>query len=206
MAKTIFYARVSTRDQKADLQIEAARRLGVKTADIHVERASGARHDRPLLAKVLAVLKKGDTLACWRLDRIGRSVHHLSGLLKELEERGIHFKTADGTVNTDGPTGKLLLHVLGAVAQFERDLILDRTRAGLAAARARGRVGGRPLKMSLEKVARARELIASGELNSDEVAATLKVSRRTLFRGLAHAKAHDELAVSGNSANTRRHT
>lgn len=205
MTKTIFYARVSTRDQKADLQVEAARRLGVKTSNIFVEKASGVRHYRPILAKALAVLKKGDTLACWRLDRIGRSVHHLSGLLKELEERGIHFKTADGTVNTDGPTGKLLLHVLGAVAQFERDLILDRTRAGLAAARARGRVGGRPLKMSLEKVARARELMASGELSSDEVAATLKVSRRTLFRGLAHAKAHDELAVSGNSANTRRH-
>jgi DNA invertase Pin-like site-specific DNA recombinase len=194
MAKTVFYARVSTRDQKPDLQIEAAMRLGVKTANILVEKASGARHDRPVLAKALAALEKGDTLACYKLDRIGRSVHHLSGLLKELDERGLHFKTADGTVNTGGPTGKLLLHVLGAVAQFERDLILERTRAGLAAARARGRVGGRPLKMSLEKVARARELMAAGELSADEVAATLKVSRRTLFRGLASARAHDELA------------
>lgn len=197
MAKTIFYARVSTRDQKPDLQIEAARRLGVKTANIFVEKASGARHDRPILAKALTVLEKGDTLACYKLDRIGRSVHHLSGLLKDLDERGVHFKTADGTVNTSGPTGKLLLHVLGAVAQFERDLILERTRAGLAAAKARGRVGGRPLKMSLEKVARARELMIAGELNADEVAATLKVSRRTLFRGLASARAHDEVA-SGN--------
>lgn len=197
MAKMVFYARVSTRDQKPDLQIEAARRLGVKTANIFVEKASGTRHDRPVLAKVLAALEKGDTLACYKLDRIGRSVHHLSGLLKELDERGVHFKTADGTVNTSGPTGKLLLHVLGAVAQFERDLILERTRAGLAAAKARGRVGGRPLKMSLEKVARARELMAAGELNADEVAATLKVSRRTLFRRLASAKAHDEIASGG---------
>lgn len=195
MPKTIFYARVSTRDQKADLQLEAAKRLGVKTANIYVEKASGARHDRPVLARACAALEKGDTLACYKLDRVGRSVHHLSGLLKELDERGVHFKTADGTVNTSGPTGKLLLHVLGAVAQFERDLILERTRAGLAAAKARGRVGGRPLKMSLEKVARARELMAAGELNADEVAATLKVSRRTLFRGLANARAHDTVAA-----------
>lgn len=194
MAKIVFYARVSTRDQKPDLQIEAAKQMGVKTGNIFVEKASGARHDRPALAKALTALEKGDTLACYKLDRIGRSVHHLSGLLKELDERGVHFKTADGTVNTVGSTGKLLLHVLGAVAQFERDLILERTRAGLAAARARGRVGGRPLKMSLEKVARARELMAAGELNADEVAATLKVSRRTLFRRLASAKAHDEVA------------
>ncbi len=194
MAKTVFYARVSTRDQKADLQIEAARRLGVKTAYVFVEKASGSRHDRPVLAKALGALEKGDTLACYKLDRIGRSLHHLSGLLKGLEEGGVHFKTADGTVSTTGPTGKLLLHVLGAVAQFERDLILERTRAGLAAARTRGRIGGRPLKMSLEKVARARELMATGELNAGEVAATLKVSRRTLFRGLAVARAHDEVA------------
>jgi DNA invertase Pin-like site-specific DNA recombinase len=180
--------------QKADLQIEAAKRLGVKTTNIYIERASGARHDRPVLAKALSALQKGDTLACYKLDRIGRSVHHLSGLLKDLDERGIHFKTADGTVNTTGPTGKLLLHVLGAVAQFERDLILERTRAGLAAARARGRVGGRPRKMTFEKVARARELMAAGELNADEVAAMLKLSRRTLFRGLAGARAHDEVA------------
>jgi DNA invertase Pin-like site-specific DNA recombinase len=196
MAKTVFYVRVSTRDQKPDLQIQAAKRLGVKTAHIYVEKASGARHDRPVLATAVAVLEKGDTLACWRLDRVGRSLHHLSGLLKELEERGIHFRTADGTVNTKGPTGTLLLHILGAVAQFERDLILERTRAGLSAARARGRVGGRPVQMTLEKVARARQLMAAGELNADEVAATLKVSRRTLFRGLAAARAHDEL-VSG---------
>jgi DNA invertase Pin-like site-specific DNA recombinase len=194
MGKTVFYARVSTRDQRPDLQIETAKRLGVKTANIYAEKASGARHDRPALAEALAALEKGDTLACYKLDRIGRSVHHLSGLLKELDERGVHFKTSDGTVNTTGPTGKLLLHVLGAVAQFERDLILERTRAGLAAARARGRVGGRPIKMSLEKVARARELMAVGDLNADEIAATLKVSRRTLFRALASARAHDEVA------------
>jgi DNA invertase Pin-like site-specific DNA recombinase len=194
MAKTVFYLRVSTRDQKPDLQIDAAKRLGVKTANIFVEKASGARHDRPVLAKALAALEKGDTLACYKLDRVGRSLHHLSGLLKELEDRGIHFRTADGSVNTSGPTGKLLLHVLGAVAQFERDLILERTRAGLAAARARGRSGGRPPKMSLAKIARARHLMAAGELNADEVAGTLKVSRRTLFRALATARAHDEAA------------
>ena len=135
MAKTVFYARVSTRDQKSDLQLEAAKRLGVKPPNIYVETASGARHDRPQLAKALATLEKGDTLACYKLDRIGRSLTHVSKLLSDLTKRGVHFQTVDDGLNTQGSTGKLVLHILGAIAEFERDLILERTRAGLAAAR-----------------------------------------------------------------------
>jgi DNA invertase Pin-like site-specific DNA recombinase len=104
MAKTVFYARVSTKDQKLDLQLDAARKLGVKTGDIFVEKASGIRHDRPVLAKALAALELGDTLACYKLDRIGRSVVHLSKLLEELEKRGVHFVTPEDGLSTKGST------------------------------------------------------------------------------------------------------
>ena len=119
MSKTIFYARVSTRDQNPALQIDAAQKLGVKSDDIYVEKASGSRHDRPVLAQALAACEKGDTLACWKLDRVGRSVAHLSKLLADLEARGVHFRTIEDGLDTRGSTGKLVLHMLGAVAQFE---------------------------------------------------------------------------------------
>ncbi|MBN8910838.1 MAG: recombinase family protein [Rhizobiales bacterium] len=198
MAKTIFYARVSTRDQKVDLQVEAAKRLGVKTANIYVEKASGARHDRPVLAKALADLERGDTLACYKLDRIGRSVAHLSKLLNELEERGIRFRAVDGDFDTKTSNGKLLLHVLSAVAQFERDLILERTRAGLAVARSRGRRLGPPLKWQPDMARRARNLMEKDGLSGNEAARVLGVSRRTLFRGLKAAREHDEVVGTGS--------
>ena len=194
MAKTVFYARVSTRDQKADLQLEAAKRLGVKVPNIYVETASGARHDRPQLAKALASLEKGDTLACYKLDRIGRSLTHVSKLLSELTDRGIHFQTVDDGLDTQGSTGKLVLHILGAIAEFERDLILERTRAGLAAARQRGEATGPPIKWQPPMAKRAYELMAKDGLRADDAARILKVSRRTLFRGLQAAREHDEMA------------
>ena len=196
MAKTLFYARVSTRDQKADLQIEAAKRLGVKTANIYVEKASGARHKRPVLDKVLAALQKGDTLATYKLDRIGRSLAHVSKLLKELQQRGIHFRTVDDNLDTRSSNGKLVLHILGAIAEFERELILERTRAGLAAARKRGKRLGPPIKWQADMVKRARNLMEKDGLNADEAARVLGVSRRTLFRGLKAARDHDELAAA----------
>jgi DNA invertase Pin-like site-specific DNA recombinase len=196
MARTIYYARVSTKDQKLDLQLDAARRIGVRTADIYVEKASGVRHDRPMLAKALAALEKGDTLACYKLDRIGRSLVHVTKLLSELEERGVHFRTVEDGLSTQGSTGKLVLHVLGAVAQFERDLILERTRAGLAAARRRGTRLGPPVKWSPDMAARARTLMTKDGLNADDAAKVLGVSRRTMFRGLKAAREHDELAAA----------
>lgn len=196
MAKTIFYARVSTRDQKLDLQIDAARRIGVPTADIYIETASGVRHDRPTLAKAIAALEAGDTLACYKLDRIGRSLVHVTKLLAELEERGVHFRTVDDGLSTQGSTGKLILHVLGAVAQFERDLILERTRAGLASARKHGKRLGPPVKWQPSMAPRARQLMDKDGLNGDETARVLGVSRRTLFRGLKAAREHDRIAAS----------
>jgi DNA invertase Pin-like site-specific DNA recombinase len=192
--KTVFYARVSTRGQKLDLQIDAAKRLGVKTADIYVEKASGIRHDRPVLAKVMTALQKGDTLACYKLDRIGRSLVHLSKLLAELEERGVHFQTVEDGLSTKGSTGRLVLNIMGSIAQFERDLILERTRAGLEAAKKRGKRLGAPAKWSPEMAGRARQLMAKDGLNGEDAARVLGVSRRTMFRGLRAARDHDELA------------
>jgi DNA invertase Pin-like site-specific DNA recombinase len=155
MLKTIFYARVSTRDQKLAAQEDAARRLGVRSEHIFVEKASGTRHDRPVLANALAACEKGDTFAAFKLDRVGRSLVHLVKLLEELEARGVHFMTTEDGLSTKGSTGKLLLHILAAISQFERSLMLERTRAGLAAARARGKVSGRPRKMIPADVKRA---------------------------------------------------
>jgi DNA invertase Pin-like site-specific DNA recombinase len=178
------------------LQLDAARKLGVKTADIYVEKASGVRHDRPVLAKALAALEPGDTLACYKLDRIGRSLAHLAKLLAELEARGVHFRTVEDGLSTQGSTGKLVLHMLGAVAQFERDLILERTRAGLQAARKRGKRLGPPMKWTPDMAARARSLMEKDGLSADDAAKVLGVSRRTLFRGLRAARDHDEIACA----------
>lgn len=191
--KTVFYARVSTRDQKADLQLDAARRLGIPVEDIFVEKASGIRHDRPILEKALATLNAGDTLACYKLDRIGRSLAHVTKLLKDLEARGIYFRTVEGDLNTKTSNGKLLLHILGSVAEFERDLILERTKAGLEAAKKRGKRLGPPLKWSPEMAKKARILMMKDGLNADDAAKVLGVSRRTLFRGLKAALDHDAL-------------
>jgi DNA invertase Pin-like site-specific DNA recombinase len=194
MGKIVFYARVSTKDQKLDLQLDAARRLGVATENIFVEKISGARHDRPELAKALAALLPGDTLACYKLDRIGRSLAHLTKLLEELQVRGIAFRTTEDQLNTQGSTGRLVLHMLGAVGQFERDLILERTRAGLQAGRNRGKRLGPPVKWSVDMARRAHALMQADGLNASETAKVLGVSRRTLFRGLRAAREHDELA------------
>lgn len=193
MTRTLFYARVSTRDQKLDLQLDAARKLGVKTADIFVEKASGARHDRPVLAKALAELKPGDTLACYKLDRLGRSLGHLVRVMEDLEARGVHFTTTEDGLTTKGSTGKLVLGIMAAVAGFERSLILERTQAGLAAARKRGTRLGPPIKWSPEMAAKARRLMTKDGLNADDAAKVLGVSRRTMFRGLKAARDHDEL-------------
>jgi DNA invertase Pin-like site-specific DNA recombinase len=189
----VFYARVSTRDQKPDSQVAAARRLGVKDGHIFVEKASGARHDRPVLDKALAALEKGDTLACFKLDRLGRFAHLVS-VIEDLDARGVHFMTAEDGLSTKGSTGKLVLNILGSIAQFERNLMLERTRAGLAAARAKGRVGGRRRKLGPAEVTRARQMLSKGELNADDVASMLKVSRRTLFRELRAARDREALS------------
>src|SRR5918995_4230730 len=138
----IGYARVSTGEQTLDLQLDALKAAGC--GKIYEETASGAKAERPVLEDVLSYLRKGDTLVVWRLDRLGRSLPHLIETVAALAARGIGFKSLTEQIDTTTPGGKLVFHVFGALAEFERDLIRERTNAGLAAARARGRTGGRP--------------------------------------------------------------
>jgi DNA invertase Pin-like site-specific DNA recombinase len=184
---THFYARVSSKEQDPRSQVEAARQRGIPTANIHIETASGARHDRPVLTKLLNKLQKGDVLVTFRLDRLGRSLAHLVKVLGELKARGIGFETLDG-VSTRGATGELVLHILGSVAQFERQLLVERTMAGLSAARAEGRTGGRRRKLSPEDLTTAKRHMAEGKLKAREVAAMYGVSERSLWRNLRWAQ------------------
>jgi DNA invertase Pin-like site-specific DNA recombinase len=181
-----FYARVSSKDQDPRSQVEAARARGVPAANIHVETASGARHDRPVLGKLLAVLQPGDVLMTFRLDRLGRSLSHLVKTLEDLEARGIGFETLDG-VSTRGATGKLVLNILGSVAQFERQLLIERTMAGLTAARAEGRTGGNRRRMSPQDITTARRHMTEGKLKAHQVAKMYGISERSLWRNLRWA-------------------
>lgn len=144
----IGYARVSTVDQNPELQLDALR--AAECTKIFVDHASGADRERPELAKALTFVRKGETLVCWKLDRIARSLMHLLEIAADLEKRGVGFKVLTGNIDTTTAAGRLMFQMCGAFAEFERSLISERTLAGLAAARARGRVGGRPRKQPRE--------------------------------------------------------
>ena len=138
----IGYARVSTADQSLDLQVDALTKAGCEK--IFVEKASGGNRGRPELAKALKFVQAGEVLCCWKLDRLARSVGHLIEIIKELEGRGVRFRSLHDDLDTTTASGTLMFHVMCAFAEFERNIIRERTLAGLAAAKARGRVGGRP--------------------------------------------------------------
>ena len=178
----IGYARVSTEDQNLDLQNDALKQAGCDK--IIEEKASGAKTDRAGLDEVLSFLRKGDTLVVWKLDRLGRSLQHLIQVVNQLREKGIYFRSIQESLDTSSSGGKLIFHIFGALAEFERDVIRDRTMAGLAAARARGRVGGRPKIMTDKKVRLAKTLLADHTNTIDDVCETLGVSRATLYRYL----------------------
>jgi DNA invertase Pin-like site-specific DNA recombinase len=144
MAKLVGYARVSTSEQEVELQLDALRQAGCANEHIFIDKASGARSERPGLDACLRLLKPGDTLLVWRLDRLGRSMPHLVMLIEELLGKGIGFRSlCDGVIDTTTASGELIFNLFSALAQFERRLIQERTKAGLSAARARGRKGGR---------------------------------------------------------------
>jgi DNA invertase Pin-like site-specific DNA recombinase len=168
MNEALGYTRVSTVDQNPDLQIDELTAAGCHR--VFVERASGARTDRPQLAEVLDRLRPGDTLVVWRLDRLARSLRELIEVVTTLEERGVGLRSLHEQLDTTSPGGKLVFHLFGALAEFERDLIRERTQAGLAAARARARNGGRPTVMTPRKIARAHELYGQGNLTVAEIA------------------------------------
>ncbi len=175
----IGYARVSTIEQDLALQLDALHAIG--TTRIFEDRGvSGAKTDRPGLNAALSFLRDGDTLVVWKLDRLGRSMTHLLQTVTDLEGRGIGFRSLTENVDTTTPTGRLVFHIFGALGQFERDLIRERTNAGLMAAAARGRKGGRPVAATPEKVIRARQLVASG-LTVREAAARVKVGKSALY-------------------------
>lgn len=175
------YARVSTLDQDPALQLDALTAAGC--GKVFEDRASGARTDRPGLQKALDYAREGDVLIVWKLDRLGRSLPHLIETVSALEKRGIGFRSLTEAIDTTTPGGRLVFHLFGALGQFERDLIRERTRAGLAAAEARGRKGGRKPVITADKLKRAREIIDKG-LTVREAAVRLKVGKTALYDAL----------------------
>ena len=175
----IGYARVSTQDQNLLLQTDALNKAGCQK--VFDDKISGGRAERPGLTKTLEMLREGDTLVVWKLDRLGRSVQNLVRLVGDLHKRGIQFKSLTDAIDTGTPSGRFFFHVMASLAEMERELTVERTRAGLAVARKLGRVGGRKRQMTESKVESAKKLLASG-VPARDVAKNLGVSVPTLYR------------------------
>src|SRR5947208_363807 len=178
------YARVSTQEQTLDLQTDALKAAGCDPDHIYKDTKSGASAERSGLQEAMNHLRAGDTLVVWRLDRLGRTLKHLIATITELSEKGIGFKSLQENMDTTTSGGKLIFHIFGALAEFEREVIKERTNAGLQAARARGRLGGRPKIQSLEpkKIALARKLYEDGNTPVQEICDTLHKGKSTLYR------------------------
>ncbi len=189
----IGYARVSTSDQCLDLQVQALWAAGCEK--IFTDTASGAKpeRERPGLMEAMACLSPGMTLVTWKLDRLGRGVKGLVALVGDLEAKGCQFRSLTESIDTSSPAGRLFFHLLAAFGQMERELIIERTQAGLESGRLRGRFGGRPRKMTVGKVESARELLNSG-MPPRDVATNLGVSIATLYRWLPGSSRHGEKA------------
>ena len=175
------YARVSTDDQNLDLQTDAL--MGAGCGQLFTDQVSGATAEKAGLTKALAYLREGDTLVVWKLDRLGRTVKGLVELVDLLKVQGIQFRSLTDGIDTSTPAGRFFFHMMAALAEMERDLIRERTNAGLAAARARGRLGGRKPKLDASKLESARTLL-NAKVEVSVVAKNLGVSRTTLYRAL----------------------
>ncbi|WP_313706084.1 recombinase family protein [Massilia sp.] len=180
MNQRIGYARVSTDDQNLDLQRDALRLARVES--IYEEKASGKSGDRPELDHCLKALRAGDALVVWRLDRLGRSLPDLVHIIAELEAKGIGFESITEKIETTSAAGKLIFHVFAALAEFERNLIRERTRAGLAAARTRGRAGGRKPKLDTRQIREIKRLMSDPTIPISQIAERYKVSRTTIYK------------------------
>jgi DNA invertase Pin-like site-specific DNA recombinase len=178
----IGYARVSTTDQNPQLQLDALLEAGAKR--VFTDYVSGATASRPHLDACLDHLREGDVFTVWKLDRLGRNTQHVLAVVDELTARGIGFRSLTEGLHTDGPMGKAMLTIMAAFAQLERDTMIERTRAGLAAAAANGRKGGRPRKVDDADAAKARQLRQKG-ITATDIAKMLGVSRATVYRYLA---------------------
>jgi DNA invertase Pin-like site-specific DNA recombinase len=195
----IGYMRVSTAEQSLDLQHDALVKAGVAPERIYKDVCSGKAIERPGLDHALDVARDGDALVVWKLDRIGRSLPHVVGLVGELQKRGVGLKALTGDIDTTTPTGRLVFGIFATLAEFERDLIHERTMAGLAAARARGRAGGRPRVMTRQKLKAAMALMADRDNAARDVAQQLGVSVSTLYayvdaKGAPRERARELLA------------
>ncbi len=179
--------RVSKQEQNEELQIDALEEAGCEKW--FLDKMTGSKAERKGLNEALAYVRPGDTFVVWKLDRAGRSLKHLMELLKGLQGRNIEFVSITERIDTTTPGGKLIFHLMGALAEFERDLIRERTNAGLAAAKARGRIGGRPRKLKTNgKVALARQMFADQSHSIPEICVALGISRATLYRYVKEAK------------------
>lgn len=178
----IGYARVSDLSQNHDLQLDALRQAGCE--HVFIETASGTRTDRPELTKALGMARAADCLCVWRLDRLARSLRHLIDLTEELNRRGVALKSLTESIDTSTPSGRFLTAILGALGQMEVEMIRARTTAGLQAARARGRVGGRPPALDESQIRAARAMMAGGTMTVTEVARQLGCASSTLYRHL----------------------
>lgn len=178
----IGYARISTIDQNLELQIDALEKVGCEK--IFTDRASGSKDDRKGLLDAIEFCRKGDSLVVWKLDRLGRSLKHLIETINKLHEREVGFVSVQESIDTTTSGGKLIFHVFGALAEFERELIRERTNAGLASARSRGRLGGRPRVMTAKQLRLAKTMLKDSNTTIKEVCQTLQVSKTTLYRYL----------------------
>lgn len=195
----IGYMRVSKSDgsQSMDLQRDALVQSGVDLAHIYEDQASGRKDDRPGLANCLKALRDGDTLVIWKLDRLGRNLRHLITTVDDLNNRGVGLRVVAGhgaAIDTTTPSGKMVFGIFAALAEFERELITERTKAGLASARARGRKGGRPAKMTTTKLRLAMAAMGHKETKITELCEELDISKQTLYR---HVSPNGELRKDG---------
>ena len=183
--------------QSFDLQKDALIKVGVSESNIYEDRASGKNDDRSGLNAALKALRKDDTVVVWKVDRLGRNLSHLVSIIADLTERGINLKVLSGqgaALDTTTASGKMIFSIFAALSEFERDLIIERTMAGLASARARGRVGGAPFKMTAAKVRLAMSAMGKPETKVRELCEELKITRQTLYR---HVSPTGELRQDG---------
>lgn len=188
------YARVSTAEQKLELQEDALKNAGCK--EIFNDVASGAKTKRSGLEEALAYLREGDTLVVWKLDRLGRSIQHLIQTIKELNSRKIGFKSLQENIDTTTSGGKLIFHIFGALAEFERDLIIERTQAGLKAARDRGRFGGRRFLLDNRQVVRMSEMYNENNNTVAEICKIYNISRPTFYNYINRTKLDQNVKIA----------
>jgi DNA invertase Pin-like site-specific DNA recombinase len=186
----IGYARVSTQDQNPELQVDALETAGAE--QVFQEKFTGTLRERPELSQCLRTLRKGDILVVWKLDRLARSLKDLVEIVQDLDDREIGFKSLTESIDTTSSGGRLVFHIFGALAEFEHDLIRERTRAGLDAARARGRKGGRKPKLSVSNIRKAQAMLSDPGITKTEVAQHFNVSRTTLNAALLRLKTTKE--------------